>query len=309
MRFGIKYSAGILLSLAMVQVAWGGVGTAGGQILQENYGARSAALAGAFGAQSGELESLAFNPAGLADLEKVDIQFMHVAGIESMMTEWFAVAVPASGLGSLAAQVLYRGQPSVDNQVAGESAVDSKELVLGISFARPIVAGISAGFNAQFLSLTLGPANASALAFDLGAQYALNDSTRFGLAVRHLGDEVKYHSAGDALPTVATASALWIPYQEGTHYLSTELDLERQISENNWVTHAGLEYWFKRLLALRLGYVYSAARSIAGVTAGVGFKFKVTAGVDMNLDYSLQPQTWEESDFELINRLSLGVTF
>jgi long-subunit fatty acid transport protein len=299
----------VALVLGVSQLAWAGAGTSGGQILMEMYGARGSAMAGAFVAQSGGLESLAYNPAGMADLEKFDIQFMHVAGVEGMSTEWLGLALPAQGLGSLAAQVLYRGQPSIDNQVNGEAVVDSKETVFGVSFARPVVAGISLGVNARFLSLVLGPANASALSFDAGLQYTMNETLCFGLAVRNLGEDVKYHDAGDALPTVTAAAARWLAYQEGPHMLNTELDLENQMVEKNWVTRVGLEYTFQKMLAMRVGYAYSAIRSVGGFAAGVGFKFKLNPQVGMNLDYSVQPQMWEESDFELINRLGLGVSF
>jgi opacity protein-like surface antigen len=309
MKMGLYLTAILSLCLGPAQGAWAGAGTTGGQVLAESYGARAAGLAGAFGAQHGTLESVHFNPAGLADLDKVDIQFMHVAGIENMLTEWLAGAVPVPGLGTLAAQVLYRGQPSIDNQVNGEAAVDAKDLVIGLGYARPIAAGFSAGVNAKFLSLTLGPANASALAFDAGVQYALDESLRFGLAVRHAGEAVKFHNAGDALPTVGTFAVLWSPASEGPHSVNLELDADYQQTEDNWVGRAGAEYWFKRLLALRLGYAYSVTRSIAGLTAGVGFKFKVAEGVNMNVDFSLQPQMWESSDFELVNRVGLGVTF
>jgi hypothetical protein len=183
--------------------------------------------------------------------------------------------------------------------------------VLGITVARPIAAGISAGVNAKFLSLTLGPASTSSLVFDLGAQYQLLDNVNLGLAVRNLGNAVQFHEdvAGDPLPTVATGALMWTWYQEGPHKVSTEMDLDSQTTEQNWVTRVGLEYWFKNLLAMRFGYAYSSTRSVGGFSAGVGFRFKVTVGVNMNLDYSLQPQSWEDSDFELVNRIGLGISF
>jgi hypothetical protein len=212
-------------------------------------------------------------------------------------------------LASLAFQILYRGQPAIDNGVDGESGVDSKEMVLGITVARPIAAGIRAGLNAKLLSMTLGPANASSLILDLGAQYPLLETLNLGVSVRNLGNAVQFHDTGDALPTVVTAAGNWTFYQDGPHKATTEVDVDYQSTEQNWVTRAGLEYWFKNLLALRFGYAYSATQTVGGFTAGVGFRFKVTAGVGMNLDYSLQPQSWEDSDFELVNRIGLGINF
>ncbi|NTV52380.1 MAG: PorV/PorQ family protein [Candidatus Firestonebacteria bacterium] len=309
MRVGITLATAGILAVGIATAAVAGVGTAGGQVLQDSFGPRAAAMAGAFAAQSGGLDSVGFNPAGLAGLEKVDIQFMHAAGVENMGTEWFAAGVPVPSLANLAAQILYRGQPAIDNGVAGEGGVESKELFFGISLARPIAAGISAGINAKMLSLTLGPANASALVFDLGAQYQLLENTRLGVSVRNLGESVKFHETADPLPTVATVAGLWTPFLEGTHKVNLEADADYQTTEQNRVARAGMEYWFKNLLAMRLGYAYSATRSVGGFSAGVGFRFKLTVGVNMNLDYSLQPQSWEDADFELVNRIGLGINF
>jgi long-subunit fatty acid transport protein len=145
--------------------------------------------------------------------------------------------------------------------------------------------------------------------FDFGAQYQLQENTRLGLSVRNLGNSLQFHDTGDPLPTEVTVAGLWNPFLEGVHKVNLEMDVDDQTTEQNWVTRVGVEYWFKSLLAMRVGYAYSSTRSVGGFAAGVGFRFKISAGVNMNLDYSLQPESWEDSNFELVNRIGLGIGF
>ncbi len=286
----------------------GGAGTSGAQALQLVKGARPAALAGAYAALAEDINAFGVNPAGLGQLEDLEAMFLHLNGIEGQATEWLAVAMPVEDLGTLGAQFMYRGQPPIDNYVDGEPTVEVKDMLFGISFARPVVPGLLAGFNAQLAVLTLGPKDASALSLDLGLQYALDEKARLGLAVRHLGTPVKFDQVEDPLPLTVVAGSSLVVADTGTHKLTGLLDLETVVPEENYLARLGAEYWFKGQLALRLGYAYSYQAFVGGLTAGVGFRFQV-GNVNLGLDYALQPQTWEDNDFELENVLSLSARF
>lgn len=296
-------------ALAAVPAAQAGPGLSGAQLLLANFSARPAGMADAGAALSGSLATMPQNPAGLAGLPKAEIMFVHQAGIEGRSTEWLTGAVPVPGLGTLGAQALYCGQPPIDNNVADEPTVEVKDMLFDLSFARPVAAGVEAGFNAKVLSQTLGSANALVLALDLGAQYALDEQTRFGLALRNIGTPVKFKKTEDPLPTsVCGGAALEILPGAGNHSLTGALDVEYQVPEQNLIARAGAEYLFKKQMALRVGYAYSADTMVGGLTAGVGFRFRIET-VEMVLDYALQPQVWEASDFEMENLVSLGVKF
>jgi hypothetical protein len=299
-------AAAVLFGLAAC--AWAGPGQSAGQILQQDQGARPAALAGAYTAFGSDLECVGKNPAGLAGLEQAEVKFMHLGGVEGLTTEWLAGAVPVPGLGTLAAQVLYRGQPAIDNQVPGEAPVDVRDLLFGAAVAFPVVPGLEAGLNAKLLLLTLGPVDTSALAADLGVRYALDGATRLGLALRQLGTGVKFRSAEDPLPQTFSLGASRVLLPDGVHELEAALDLDYLVPDQNWTARLGAEYRFKRILALRLGYAYSAARTVNSFSAGVGFRFAL-GRVGMSLDYALRPQLWETGDFDLQNVLTLGARF
>ncbi len=299
-------AAGCLL-LSGAGLARAGAGISGASILVQNTDARPAALAGAYAAVGGDLYSLDVNPAGLASLEGTQLMFMHLSGIEGLAIETLSGAAAVPGLGTIGAKFLYQGQPAIDNQV-NEPAVDVKDWLIGLSFARAVAAGVAAGINLQMVNSTLGPANVSALVLDLGAQYDLDPVWHFGLAARHLGQGMKYEQAEDPLPQTFTMGAAWTPEAWGQHALILVADVDYLAPDQNVTARLGAEYWFKRLLAFRLGYAHSVATQVDGVTAGVGFSFKI-GQVQMLLDYALRPQVWEESDFEIQNLLTLGAKF
>lgn len=294
--------------LAAVPQAWAGAGASGAQILLQELGARPAGLAGAYTAWGADIDCLSWNPAGLAGLGKTDVAFMHGGGIEGMATEWLAGAAPVPGLGTLAAQILYQGMPPIDNQAPDQAPVEVKNLVFGIAYAATVFPGLRAGANAKLAVLTLGASRASVLAFDLGAQYALDRSTRLGAAVRQLGSGVKFQSASDPLPLTLAAGATRLLLAEGPHRFQAALDADYLVPEQNISLRAGGEYWFKRRLALRLGYLYSLQTSVNGFTAGFGVRFKFNR-FDLNLDYALRPQAWGEGEIALENAVSLGMKF
>jgi hypothetical protein len=305
-RRTIGPAAAVLFCLAAG--AWAGPGQSAGMILTQDQGARPAGLAGAYTALGSDLESIGKNPAGLAALEKTELAFMHLGGVEGLATEWLAGASPVPGLGTLSAQVLFRGQPAIDNQVPNEAPVDVRDLLFGVGVAFPISPGLQAGVNLKLLLLTLGPVDTSALAMDLGVRYALDEATHLGLALRQLGTEVKFRSAGDPLPQTCSLGASRLLVGGGVHELEAALDLDYLVPDQNLTACLGAEYRFKRILALRLGYAYSVARTINSFSIGVGFRFAL-GPVEMDLDYAVRPQVWESGDFDLQNVLTLGARF
>jgi len=283
-------------------------GTSGAQVLQQQNGARPAGMGGAFAACSNDIYALNVNPAGAHNLKKIVIMLMHVSGFEGLSTEYLTGIIPLPGLGVLGAQFLYRSQPIIDNNVAGEATVNVKDMIYGVSFARSLVAGFSLGLNVKLTSLELGPVDTSVLSIDLGTQYQVDEDLSLGLVIRNLGTPVQFKTEEDPLPLTVVAGTCYTFYNQGPHQVVTVLDIDYLVPEQNLSVHVGGEYWFRRMLALRLGYVYSVQRSVKGLSTGIGFKFKA-GKVDLVLDYTLMPQFWEDGDFETENLFTLSVEF
>lgn len=304
----LKNSFIALLTLAVTNPVWAGTGVSGAQILQQQSGARPAAMANAFAAVSGGVYALGINPAGAHALDQVEIMFMHDGGFEGVSTEQLAALLPLSGVGVIGAQILYRGQPNIDNDVPGEGVIEVKDMIYGLSFAGPIAGGVSVGVNAKVVSLTLGAVDTAVFSLDLGSQYELVENLTVGLAARNLGPDVEFNTTADPLPFTVIGGVSYLLAGEGKHEFISALDVSYLVPEENTSLHLGGEYWFRKMLALRLGYIYSGQASVKGVSFGVGFRFKA-GKVNMILDYAMLPQFWEEDDFETENLISLSVKF
>jgi Uncharacterised protein family (UPF0164) len=304
---GFLFSA--LISLSIASQCMAGSGMSGAQVLLQQSGARPAGMGGAFAASTQNIYAIHVNPAGAYDIEKMEVMFMHVAGFEGLSTEYLVGAVPLPDLGTVGLQFLYRSQPTIDNNVPGEATVNVKDILYGLTFARSLAGGFSLGVNVKLLAMQLGPAEASSISLDLGTQYKLNEKVTFGLAMRNLGTPIVFRSEEDPLPATLIVGTNYQLYKEGKHQLNAALDLDYLIPEENTTIHVGGEYWFRRMLAMRMGYSYSTQKSVRGLSVGVGFRFKAGRKVDLVLDYTLLPQLWEEEDFEIENLFTLSVKF
>jgi hypothetical protein len=300
-------TTGILLLLA--GTVWAeGPGTSGAQILTQNTGIQGAGMASARAAGSGSLEALSFNPAGLANLPAGEIKLMHAGGVEGLATEWLGAAAPASGLGTLAAQVSYRSAPPIDNQVPSEAAVSWRDIIFGIGLAGQWTKELSMGFGAKVFVLTLGSAEASGLALDLGGQYRLTPELNLGLALKNFGTGVKFLTYEDPLPFSITAGSEYRLWTEAKQSLLAELDFEYQAVDQIGVVRLGAEYASGKTFSARAGYAYQTVKSVSGPSFGVtlGLPIKQTL---LTLDYAATSQVWSAGDFELENLLSLGLKF
>lgn len=295
---------------AVAASAWAGAGVSTAQVFQQDVAARPAAMANAFVASGGDLSSLSGNPAGLNELTSGEVQFMHAAGLEGLATEFLALGVPMPGLGVVALHALYRGQPAIDNAVVGEAPVDVKDIVFGLALAKPIAfeGKLILGASAKLALITLGPVETSALAVDAGFDYRLNERLTLGLAGRNLGPGVKIHATEDPLPSLVMLGGRYLVWNEDPHVFAASLQADYLIPEQDYTFRAGGEYWFRKMLALRLGYSHSRYTNVKGVAGGVGFKFKA-GRVSVTIDYSFVPQIWTPNDFDSQSMISLGVLF
>jgi hypothetical protein len=146
------------------------------------------------------------------------------------------------------------------------------------------------------------------VAVDLGTQYVVNEKMRLGLALRNLGSPVQVHSTEDPLPLTLVVGGKYDFYNEGQHALAAALDVDYDFPDKNAEVRVAGEYWFRHMLALRLGYLHSQLANVKGMSLGVGFRFKA-GRVDVSIDYAFLPEYWETTDFDSESLISLGVRF
>ena len=302
MSRSVIFAAAILLS-APVPAAFAGGSTAA--FLKLGSGARATGLGGAYTAVAGDINSISYNPAGLAGLKRSEAGFTRAELVESVSYNSLGYSRPAAG-GNIALAVNYLGQSSIEGRGANREVTGSfqaSDTAVNLAYARPLTARAGLGLNFKYITSRIADESAAGWAVDAGWQYRTPvKGLGLGLAVQNLGPEMKFLDEGSSLPLTARAGAGYaLP---GNILLS--LDVSREVNERKTIVSFGSEYAAFGSLFMRAGYLASAVsggNSLAdagGFKAGFGFKLG-----NFNLDYAVTPF----GDIGKAQRISFGAGF
>lgn len=269
------------------------IGSAGAQELRIPYGSRGTALGGAVVANTYGVESMYWNPAGLASLEGTEASFSYLPYIADIHQNFVGVATNVEGFGTIGfgAKIMSIGeieQTTLEFPDGNGRLFNPSLAVINVSYARILTANVSFGASGMYINEQINDMRASGLAFDVGFMYdpAWN-GVKLGLAMKNYGSEMKFSGRG-----ANRASDLQRPEAP----LSAPFDLPASINiglsyeflnrgdnmatlASNFVANAysddviqgGFEYGYKGLYFLRGGYNYSQQNNwINGATLGAG---------------------------------------
>jgi hypothetical protein len=315
----------LILIMAMGNLfASGGdrTGTAGGIQLLIPVGARGIAMGTANISNAYGIESLFWNPAGVAKLDhSVDLTFSHMNYIADIGVEYGAVATNIEGFGTLALSIKSLSVGNIpitttDNP-DGTGAVFAPQMITaGLTYAKLLTDRIAVGVTANFLTETLDKVSSSGIAFNAGVVYnSLADinGLSFGLVLSNLGPQMKY--SGSGLLVLSTVGGLNRPptytlLNAASFELPSSIELgfgyKPQLDEMNSLQIAGtfqnnnfsgdeykvgLEYGYNNIFFIRGGYSMSpksqSEEYIYGLTAGVGVNYDLE-GIGIKIDYAFR---------------------
>lgn len=276
-------------------------------------------------------ESMFYNPAGLASLNKnfdvninyttwiADINYLSggaawnlgnygVIGVNLLTVDYGVIN--GTSLVPLAEQ---NNHPIgyIDNGQVGNIGAYS----FGLSYAKAINDRFSIGGTVKLVGQNLGNSllstgvkenNASKVAFDAGIKYLTGfRSFMFGMSIRNFASNIRREEIDEQLPLVFSLGAamnvmdMFEMNSNDPLYLAVDFLHQNNYSER---VNLGLEYRFMDMLALRGGY--QTNRDLASWTGGIGF-FTSFADYDVEINYSY-------SAFEVfnnVNRFTLVFTF
>ena len=150
----------VLLAMA-VSSAYAGnfkrIGTAGAQELLIPVGSRGSALGGAVIADVEGVESIFWNPAGLATLEGRQAMFSHLPYIADIAVNFGAIASNFENIGVLAisAKVVSIGDIEETTEAAPEgtgNVFNPTLAVIGLSYAKILTANVQFGASMLYIS-------------------------------------------------------------------------------------------------------------------------------------------------------------
>ena len=293
MRLNLRHLHLLLFLLAVLcagTAAAGSPGGTGAQFLKIGVGARPSAMGEAFTGVSGDIDSIMWNPSGLARLDTLQQTFMHNVWLEGISLDYAAIAhrindVSAFGLGL--EYVSIGDMDRIDNTGAELGYYNAYDLMGVASYARKIKENIDAGANLKIIKQKIENERASGMALDLGAMYHL-PRYRFGLAIKNIGPSIMFGDAGTAYP-LPMAIRLG-----GSFSVSKNLAVSSDInlpSDSGVSFHAGGEYVYSRirdmLLSVRAGLktdTMSYLDAMSGISLGFGVQWR-----EWGVDYALVP--------------------
>ena len=283
----MTYTLGMTMCLLLV--TWGicnaGTGVAGGKVLLLEPAARQAGIGGVGCALEPDVNSCAWNPALLSEINGQEASFLYSMWLMDTSYQWLAYARPLR-IGTMplgvSASILRFGA----GNIAGYDWYDTPiGTVTAGNFSGSISAGSSLnlgrgvfgfGITARLMNERLVDDSATSISFDAGATYRIpHRRIRTGLSCCNFGSGLKFIEKSSKLPTELNAGVSFQPIPD---YLNLSCDLTTR--EGEFIIAGGAEYWLFGKIALRAGW--TTENSIgSGLRAGLGLHIK-----DIQVDYA-----------------------
>lgn len=256
--------------------------------LQRPLAARPMGMGEAFSAVDGGLDSLGYNPAGLARLDRPELETSYIHGIAGDDFGFLGYAHPLP-FGTITGGLVYYNAGAININLSdgtNETRTAQQDMVGLLSAGIPLGWGLCVGGTAKIYRFELAQeAKASGFAGDLGALWhSPLRGLNLGASLQNLGPDVRFEQTGDPLPVTTRFGAAydfslakyhWI--QEGGFGVSRFLvtaDAVKLRDQKDLLPATGLEMGMglgeDGYGALRFGYLFS--RDISNFTFGVGFR-------------------------------------
>jgi len=331
----------VLLALDVAYAGGGNrTGTGGAAQLLIPVGPRGIAMGEANISTSYGIESLFWNPAGVAKMDNsVGVMFSHMSYIADIGVEYGAIATNFEGFGvvSFSIKALSIGDIAVTTTTNPDGTGDTfapQMITAGLSYGRQLTERISVGLTANFITETLGSVSASGIAFNIGVIYdnlADVNGLSIGVVMKNLGPQMEYDGSG--LFTTAEVTNYNRPPQfykvdaapfELPSSFELGIGFKPQIDEMNSLQFSGMfqnnnfsgdeiklgaEYGYNDILFLRGGYQLApdidSEDYLFGFTAGLGIQYQLE-GIGINVDYTFRSvQNYFDSNH--VFAISLGL--
>lgn len=302
-----------VLAIAPLVLATGqtSVGKYAGEFISLGVGGRALALGGAYVALANDVTAGYWNPAGLARINYPQIALMHDEQFGSLVNhDYGAVAFPMGTSSSIGVSLIRLGVDDIpDTRNAGVdingnltydplqfSRIDpdrvtyfnAADYALYVTYAQRHSDDFSYGANVKLIRRDLGDASATGIGFDVGVWYTPFERLVLGANVQDITTTFLAWSTGRnelISPTMKVGSAYFIDLLGGRFAPAVDVDIRFEgrkyssmahLGPMSLDLHAGLEFQFRELIALRAGY-----SDVKQLTMGAGVHLP-----KLNIDYS-----------------------
>lgn len=271
-----------------------------GEFLNVGVGGKPAAMGRAYTAAVDDINSLYWNPAGVANYRSSQIMVQSNPLELGGAYHYLAYSQPMYSLGSFGVSIANVSSGEVDR-------IDSNNIVIGSYQARETAYMGSYGYQVNDL-LSVGGTlkgvenvvdgrKAKGYGMDVAALYQIKeDKYKVGAVVRNLwAPQYKYDSGSEKFPTIVRLGGAAYFFEDR---LLTTLDLEKTVGlSQNPKWHLGAQTYFMQNLFFRAGLDQTE------VTGGLGFRWNT-----LEIDYAAGFQT-QYMDYGMSNKFSVKVLF
>ena len=256
-------------------------GTSGAHELRMPVGPRGTALGGTVVGDVTGVESIFWNPAGIAGIDGTEVLFTNTQYFADMTVNYAAVTTKLGDWASLglSAKVLSIGEIIVTTEEAPDGTGEILEptfTVLGASLARQFTDRVRAGATINFVNERILSTSASGMAFDFGVQYLTGwRGLKLGMVMKNFGTSMTFAGEDfegnfrppDSDPTAANRSfsSISSSFEMPSYFtLSASYDAMSSADQrlavlgsfqnNNFVGDnltGGLEWSFRNMFAVR----------------------------------------------------------
>jgi len=283
----LLYLTGLTISASFSSYAE--VGTTGAEFLNTSLGARPSGMGNAFSAIADDINAVLWNPAGLTLVKGKETSFTYtnlatvfdVDEASGMYDGFLGYAQPLKNGDVLALSLQYQEQGTIayttdSPEVITEYSLGANYAAI-ITYARKVSSSLSWGINFKFIQARLWEKVGQAYAVDLGSLYqSSNQKLNIALSLQNTGTKLQMKDAeqADSLPQNLKLGISYNLSDDSFHSLILAFDIDKPTTSNTSVyLNLGTEYWYRDIIALRLGYLNQQG-NVKGFTQGIGIRYR-----------------------------------
>ena len=297
------------------------VGTTIGGFLKFEVGPRAAGLGGAYVGLADDITTMAWNPAGISNLDKMSFGVTHAQLYAGITHSFFGYTFPMGNSNTVGLSAVYLNSgemevTTIDIPDGTGEYFSVQDLALGLTFSRQVTDFLSLGITGKLVREQIYREVAQTATFDFGSYFDTGVmNTILGMAITNFSGEMKLdgpdldassdinqqNQGNRIVPSRLTTESWPLPltFRMGirtdliggianrgvgsVHRLSLLADANDPV-DHKMRSNFGLEYEWSQLLSMRLGYHNNY--DTAGLAGGFGLHLDA-GGADLNFDYAL----------------------
>lgn len=254
-----------------------------GAFLDVGAGARPVGLGRAFTGVADDVDSLSWNPAGMATYRSCQVEFQQTPFVGGGSSQFFAYSQPVYGWGGLGVGVVNLQSGSIPRLIdPGNAEIGSfsnRQTGYLLGYGHHVSQNLGLGTTFKIAENVMDGHAERGFGADLGGLYRLTERARIGVALRNAWAPVyRFATETERFPTLLRAGGSYLFFDQR---LLTAFDVEKTlgVSQNpRW--HLGAEGTVFGNVFLRGGVDASQ------ISTGVGLRWKT-----LQLDYAASFQT------------------